>query len=160
MINMDSLWNVSSAAWVFNENYAFVGLPEVGSVVYPVSSVGISSGSEHKDKCWEFVREMFTDEEYNLSFSMLRETMRLEAENEIEQAVKGNYIQYHPYAEQAMEDFLEVLENISAMYRYDSQLWSIVSDEAGMYFAGEKTALDTAAAIQSRAEIYMAEQSA
>lgn len=103
---------------------------------------------------------MFTDEEYNLSFSMLRETMRLEAENEIEQAVKGNYIQYHPYAEQAMEDFLEVLENISAMYRYDSQLWSIVSDEAGMYFAGEKTALDTAAAIQSRAEIYMAEQSA
>lgn len=159
VINMDSLWNVSSAAWVFNENYAFVGLPEVGSVVYPVSSVGISSGSEHKDKCWEFVREMFTDEEYNLSFSMLRETMRLEAENEIEQAVKGNYIQYHPYAEQAMEDFLEVLENISAMYRYDSQLWSIVSDEAGMYFAGEKTALDTAAAIQSRAEIYMAEQS-
>ena len=45
------------------------------------------------------------------------------------------------------------------MYRYDPQLWSIVSEESAAFFAGARTAEDTAAAIKTSAEIYVAEQS-
>ena len=55
LMNMDSIWNVSSAANVFGEDLVYVGLPELGTVVYPECSIGMSASSVHKDKCWEFV---------------------------------------------------------------------------------------------------------
>ena len=43
--------------------------------------------------------------------------------------------------------------------RYDQSLMEIISDEAGAFFAGEKTAEETARLIQNRVQLYMAEQS-
>lgn len=160
LMNMDSIWNVSSAANVFGEDLVYVGLPELGTVVYPECSIGMSASSAHKDKCWEFIRTFFTGEVPTIGFSMLSSELRQSADKEIQMAKEGDYIQYHPHAEWAMNTFIEELENVKAVYRYDPQLWSIVSEESAAFFAGARTAEDTAAAIQSRAEIYVAEQSA
>ena len=39
----------------------------------------------------------------------------------------------------------------------DDTLWRIIVEEAGPYFQGQKTVEDTAAAIQSRAGVYLKE---
>lgn len=41
----------------------------------------------------------------------------------------------------------------------DQSLMEIINDEAGAFFAGEKTAEETAQIIQNRVQLYMAEQS-
>ena len=42
------------------DNYRHIGLPEVGPVVSPKISCGISSFSAHKQECWDFLKSLYT----------------------------------------------------------------------------------------------------
>ena len=42
---------------------------------------------------------------------------------------------------------------------YNTEIFSIISEEASPYFAGQKSAADAAKIIQSRVEIYVSENS-
>lgn len=44
------------------------------------------------------------------------------------------------------------------MYSFDENILSIVSEECAAYFSGAKTIDETAALIQNRVSLYMAEQ--
>ena len=55
-MNMRDIWMVSTVPGAFGESYCLPGLPEVGSVIYPLCSFGISAWSENKEQCWEFLR--------------------------------------------------------------------------------------------------------
>lgn len=157
----DSPWRVSSVAspQVFGEDYCFPGFPEIGSAIVPKKSLGISSSSKNKDKCWEFLRE-FILEKNSDSHRMPPRTKAIEqlAKNEWQQAVNGGYSQNHPYVQNAMEDFIETMKNSETIYRYDSNVLDIVKSETGAYFAGDKSAEQVAENIQSRVSIYLAEQ--
>ena len=45
------------------------------------------------------------------------------------------------------------------MYSYDQDIMNIITDEVAAFFAGEKSAEDTAAMVQSRVNLYVQEQS-
>lgn len=132
-------------------NYAFVGYPEIGAVVYPKSSVGISAYSENKEQCWQFVREYFLKSSVN-GISLRYDGVWAQYQQECgsEFITEGK--------KQAMRDFIAHAENASVCYRQDETLWAMIKAELNRFLAGKNTAEQTADAIQAKASIYIAEQ--
>lgn len=153
---MDTIYLVDAPANVWGPGFASLGLPEVGLAVYPELSLGMSAASAHKEACWQFLRQCILPDARNYGFSMNRERVQAQIAHETEQIQE--LIEYHPYTEEAMNRFLGQMDSIRTAYRYDAQLWQIVRSEAERFFAGQLSARETAANIQSRASIYMAEQ--
>ena len=69
----------------------------------------------------------------------------------------GEWREY-PFTTENLDAFDELVKAVTGVYEYDSALMEIIWSEAQGYFAGDKTAEDTAKNIQSRVSIYMAEQ--
>jgi len=53
---------------------------------------------------------------------------------------------------------MEILNNTTRVYTQNSSLYEIVEDSVGAFFAGQRSAEDTAALIQSRAKLHVNEQ--
>ena len=151
--------NAAAAPLAYGEdNFVFVGLPEIGGVLSPEMSLGMSAQSFYKEQCWQFLREfLLQDCPYTFSgIPLRRDGARQELLDEVE-SWKNDPIE-HPGREQAMEDLITAMENAGSLYQKDTQLWSIIQEEANKLYAGRTTAEETAKAIQSRASIYLAEQ--
>ena len=71
---------------------------------------------------------------------------------------EGSISIYAMTQEQA-DQILDLINATTAVYGYDESILNIISDEAAAYFAGEKSLDDTANMIQSRVNLYVAEQS-
>ena len=154
------------------EDYVILGYPELGSVYDAASSMAISAYSLHKQDCWEFVKYY-----YNMSFDGHEESFNGLARN-----MKNHYdcilkrastkdpywpddvpweslLVKFPGVEAMIGPFREQVDGCTAVLRQDRSIDRIVEDEAGRFFAGECSAEDCAARIQSRARLYLAEQS-
>ena len=59
---------------------------------------------------------------------------------------------------ESTKDFLDEIEKSDVLYQYDPQLWNIVQSETNGFFNGQNSAQQTAQAIQSKANLYLAEQ--
>ena len=156
-INANDVWMASTAPQAFYEDYCFPGLPEVGSAVYPLLSYGISAYSPNKELCWQFLRQFLT-EEYKMKFFI---SPRLDGLREqINSTWEGfsDIRQYHPYGLEAMNKLADIIIDADTVVRHDAQIWQIVHYEAGAYFAGDQSVEDTMKQIQSRVNIYLAEQ--
>lgn len=161
LMRFDALW---PAAWLpetYGEgNVAYVGLPEVGNVAVPSLSLGMSAFSAHKEECWQFLRTFLKkDSPYVTSLSLRRDRIEQEMQKELEEARERDP-QTYDLKKSGMEALISQLESANRLYRRDGQIWSIVSEEAGKFFAGNSTAEEAARAVQSRAGIYLAEQAA
>ena len=60
--------------------------------------------------------------------------------------------------EAAYDQFQQLLENTTVVAETDTTMREIVTDEAAYFFAGERTAEETAALIQQRVSLYLLEQ--
>lgn len=151
-----SLTEAELAADVYGQGqYAFVGLPEVGGVIFPEISLGMSAQSEHKEQCWQFLRQFLLQGANMGKIPLRRDDAELDIANELE------LLKDSPNAssrEQAMRDFLAYVETVDVCYQADTALWTIIRDELNKFYAGRNTAEETAKAIQSRASIYLSEQ--
>lgn len=56
-----------------------------------------------------------------------------------------------------LEHFMELLDSIDTIYSFDKNIYSIVKEESGAYFNGDKSVMDTARIIQSRVNLYLSE---
>ena len=70
----------------------------------------------------------------------------------------GEIVIYAMTQEEA-DQIMALIDSMSGSYGYDERLMEIVSEGAEDYFNGRRTAQDAAGVIQSRASIYVAEQS-
>jgi ABC-type glycerol-3-phosphate transport system substrate-binding protein len=68
------------------------------------------------------------------------------------------YIEFYAMTEQQIERFMEFLNSITRTMEYDQTLADIVTEECAAFFAGDKSAEETARLIQSRVLIYVNEQ--
>ena len=156
-MNMRDIWMVSTAPGTFGESYCLPGLPEVGSVIYPLCSFGISAWSENEEQCWEFLRQFLT-KEYNGQFYLSPRIDGMQAQYDRAWQNVEDVADAHPYGQAAMQQVLDILDSVDTTARHDAQIWQIVCSEVGAYFAGQRSLEDTVDLIQSRAGIYMAEQ--
>lgn len=140
------------------DNYRHIGLPEVGLIVSPEISCGISSFSAHKQECWDFLKSLYTGS--NVSSSVYKERQQESKEFRLTEYSEGmaargmTEAQYTEYIEKTYA----LLSSARYAYRYDPQIWQIVHAGAEAYFAGQRSVEDTARLIQSRVSIYLAEQ--
>ena len=68
-------------------------------------------------------------------------------------------ISIYAMTQEQVDQILNLINTTTAVYGYDESILNIISDEAAAYFAGEKSLDDTANMIQSRVNLYVAEQS-
>ncbi|MDO4567099.1 MAG: hypothetical protein Q4B42_07185, partial [Oscillospiraceae bacterium] len=151
---MDSVNHTSALLDMFGEAYDFVGLPG-GSAVRPYLRLGMAANSEHKAECWEFLRTFLVAECTSVSGLSLR--------RDVEEATRREYLNRMMDSELDMETLTNrafaLVESVDALCQTDVTILSIVLDEAAAFFAGDKSAEETAKNIQSRVSIYVAEQS-
>ena len=69
----------------------------------------------------------------------------------------GPRIEIYAATEEDIAEFRTIVDAVDRSYSYDEQLIGIIQEEAGAYFAGQKSSADVAAIIQSRVSTYIAE---
>ena len=72
----------------------------------------------------------------------------------------SDYQEFEVYAatQEEIDKYLDLIERVDSTYRYDEKLMAIITEETAPFFAGQRSAAETASIIQSRAKIYVNEQ--
>ena len=145
-----NLYVMRSFPDALGEDFVFCGFPGTGEgrgiAVEPILPLGISAATEHPDECWSFLKTVLTKDSMTLDgYSPLRSV----ADREIETYLKNLA---------GWREGLAAFEAAEVLYGMDAEALGIITDAAAPYFAGEKSAPDIAAEVQSRVATYMAEQ--
>ncbi|MBR6424526.1 MAG: hypothetical protein IKS29_01055, partial [Oscillospiraceae bacterium] len=169
----------------FGGDAVCIGYPttaDCGSNFTINTSYGMSSTCKDKEAAWSFLREMLLYEnqysEYMWQFptnrrafeamqekSMVNETWTNPETGEEEIQPKTTYwvsdeeqIEIYAMTQEQMDEFMNFYHSIKTVSSYDTEIFSIVSDQAQAYFDGQRSAEETARLIQSRVSLYVAEQ--
>jgi len=134
--------------------------------------LAITTACEDKQGAWEFIRTFLLDTwqvtftGYN-SFPVSRVVFDLKMTTQL--AEEGISYMGGPYNEtmihiphltqEEAEQITELVNSITFMISFDEALWNIVREGASDYFQGQSTLENTIRIIQSRASIYVSEQS-
>lgn len=62
-----------------------------------------------------------------------------------------------PITQEEIDRVMDLIEHTTTLYQWDSNLLDIITEEATTFFAGSKTAQETATIIQNRAQTYISE---
>ena len=81
------------------------------------------------------------------------------AQADVSAIPRGNYEFKEPLTAAEAEQFRDFLSRIEHTSFYDKTAMDIIRTECAAFFAGSKSAEETAALIQSRLSLYVAEQS-
>lgn len=167
---------------IFGEDISFVGYPSqfaCGSVAKGgYMTVGMSAKSENKEGAWTFIRSLL-EEDYQNNYTSYLPLLRSAFDNKAAEASKAYYstdengnqveqstmvigtndftLEVYAAKEEEIAKLKELIGKIDHMERVDDQVLSIISEEAGAYFDGQKSVDDVVSVIQSRANIYMNE---
>ena len=149
-------------------------------------SYAMSSACKNKDAAWEFIRGFLTEEYQENIYSLptninaFEKQLERAMEVEYEQDANGNYILdengekipvsrgmiydgmtykeiYATTPEQAQQ-LRDAIAAATKLIDLDQSIIDIVTEQAEAFFAGQKTAEETAKLIQSKANIYVNEQ--
>lgn len=166
---------------MIGEKLSFVGFPTIsgtGSYIVPSLQLAISSESKAKEGAWEFLRYFLSDE-YQTSDELYNLPISLKAlEQKIEKAQQkpyyldesGNKVEYDetynydggeivitPITKERSEELKRFILSVDNRSSQNEEISSIIREEAGSFFLGQKTVKEVAEVIQSRVQIYVRE---
>ncbi len=157
-----------------------------GAVIYPNMELGICAASKNVSSAWQFIRYLLTDEQYakdNYAFTISKKNMqsKLDQVNKDAEANGGyewtdedwqwyeenyseEYVNYlkssrMQYTPELGQKVMDIANAATTVVRYDKKLTEIINEELSSFYGGTKSAADTAAIIDSRAKIYISENS-
>ena len=160
---------------------------EPGNMIYMPSGLAMTSKGANKDAVWKFLRTFFTpeyqEEIYYLPSSktlfneQLLDAMTVEYQKNFSGDVildengekvpvtrmsimrgDGEIIDFYAVSQEQADKLMEVINSTTKVNQTNFTMYDIVSDQTGAFFAGQKSAEDTAKIIQSKASIYVNEQ--
>lgn len=157
--NLYSLIHVRDS--YFHEEIALIGFPVSegsGSALLDYRNLAISADSSCKEGAWAFVKYFLSEDyqrESGAGFPVREDVL----EEQIKAACDPNgiYSMESPLSEEEAAQYMDFIKSVSRTQLFDQELIEIVTEECQVYFAGEKTAEETAEVIQRRASLYMAE---
>ena len=157
--NLYSLIHVRDS--YFHEEIALIGFPVSegsGSALLDYRNLAISADSSCKEGAWAFVKYFLSEDyqwESGAGFPIREDVL----EEQIKAACDPNgiYNMESPLSEEDAAQYMDFIKSVSQTQLFDQELIEIVTEECQVYFAGEKTAEETAEVIQRRASLYMAE---
>lgn len=172
-------WNYMRKG-TFGEDITMIGFPADngnGAVIMPNLDLTISSRSKNKEGAWQFLRYFMTREYQDqvsygwpLCLSSLEKLKEEAQKRQSYEDENGNTVMYDPEytlgditipitpitAEEA-DTIISYVSSVEQVYSYDENLVNIINEEAAPFFAGQKSAKDSADIIQSRVQIYVNE---
>ena len=168
---------------IFGGDIVFKGFPTEsrnGNAIQIDGALAITSSSAHMEGAWEFLRIMLSEEwQYeNIQWGM--PTNRAVFDEMVEEAMKprtyidehgneieisggmswnGYYMEERPMTREEADQLLALIDSVSSVVIQNDALMTIINEGAEDFFNGRNSAQDAARIIQSRATIYIAEQS-
>ncbi len=156
-----------------------------GAIISPNLELGICAASPNRDSAWIFLKYLLTSEEYledTWGFVLLKEENDRKLANSeeeykdwfyeytdedwerMESQYSAEYLQYMKnsqirYTIDQGEKINALLQNVRRVARQDNALMDIIDEELSTFFGGAKSAAETADIINSRARIYISENS-
>ena len=168
----------------FGEDVTLVGNPSVngtGAMIYTSTSYAIMENSDCKDICWDFIKEVFSEEnqtsEMLYDFPVLKSAFDKKLDEAMEPPyyldengkkveyedthyIGGKEIKINPLTQEERDFLVEYISNAKpTTFYYNNEVTNIITEETEAYFAGDKTAEQTAEIIQNRVSILISEQS-
>jgi len=165
----------------FIDDLVFLGLPGTDGGIHYINAgfIGISAISEHSDYAWKFVREKLlstaTVNEWSIPIRIDLFEDRI-AEAMTPRTVEDNYgevhelpretmfsawapMQLYAMTEETADRLREIIDSaVPAEWGVDEGLMELIKSDLADFFAGARSAEDTARIIQSRASIWISEQ--
>lgn len=171
----------------FGEDITYIGYPNKdrqGSYFEYLEEYGIYSGSKVKDKAWEFLRMLLTEEyqvnvnhinyywlptnqksfNWKVKAKMATQPYTDEYGNEMEPievrtvSVGDKEIKVGPLSQEDVDIYVDLIEHTTKRAVIDEEMLNIVYEEAQVYFEGVKSLDETADIIQNRISTYVNEQ--
>ncbi len=164
----------STAAMFGGEEVRGIGYPTshgTGVILNSSMAVGIAESCEHKDGAWAFVSTLLSEEfqdelgwQFPIRISSFDKQVAREMDPETYSMGGMSYgnsfsYEYQPLTQEEADAVRELVGMAEPMGSYNTDIFSIISEETAPYFAGQKSAADAAEIIQSRIEIYVSENS-
>lgn len=170
---------------MFQDDISFIGYPSDKSAGASASmnmDLGIYAKSKNVDGAWEFLKTFLTKDytcnnssiyysgfplrkdalEYQIKRYSATEKYTDEYGNEIEpyQSSWGYDdldVEIGPLSEDQVNKLREVIASVDHLYVYNDDIMTIIADETGAYFSGQKSAKDVADIVQNRVSNYVNE---
>lgn len=157
---------------LFGEPVNFIGYPTSsgsGAIANFNQMMCISSKSKNKEGAFAFIKQFLTYDyqsglEWRLPINKAAfENMIAEAMEPMEEGTVSTWmyddveIEIGALTEEEAQLIRDIIYSVDHSSSYDEQLFNIISEEAAVYFEGQKSAKEVAGLIQSRAQIYMDE---
>lgn len=168
---------------MFGGGITFKGFPSErgnGSAFMLGDGLAMTSRCRDKDGAWEFMRHLLTEEFQSGLRGGYLPTNRAVFNSALEEAMRKEYItdengqqvevskggwgwgslmvEMFATTQEHADQIMELIEKTDKTVSFDESIMNIVSEEAKIYFEGQKTAAETAAVIHSRVELYVNEQ--
>lgn len=155
-----SLDNYQTKCLKYRDKAVIAGYPRLDGtlchIISPTEQYGIYSASEYKEGAWAFIEFLLSEEEQKRyayernGFPVRKAAIAYAMEQPLKYA--EGYL-----TEQNRASFEEILETLIPAEYTSSALYSLIQEELEPFFAGDKTAAETAAVIQNRAQLYLDE---
>lgn len=158
--------------YTFKDDITFIGFPNSkreGSAISVYSRIAISSKSKLIDGAWEFVKTFLSDKyqesltyEWPIKISAFDKLGQKAIDGEgtggIIRPLKEEYDDIMPYPTPEVSRITEddvkyiktFIQSVNTLQTYEPGVLEIIEEETKMYYAGNKTAEETARIIQSR----------
>ena len=126
-------------------------------------TVAMTSACDYKDAAWSFVRMMLLEDE---NFQTIP-TVQSKFDLAVETAMTPGRVSVSPFERFDIEpmtqeqygEFMHLLDGITLVQSGNLAVRKIIEEEVAPYFAGQRSVEETCRIIQSRAQIYVSEQS-
>lgn len=164
----------SAESYTVGEPLAWIGWPGPnGTKIRPDAEIAVFKNTDHADGAAAFLHFLLSDTSQTVlgrfAFPMTASVFEKEINAAMEPrntndpdlatefTVDGTVYPVVPLSEEDAARYETFFENISAQIYYPWQAANILEAECGALWAGERTAAETAAQIQKRMELYLAE---
>ncbi|MDR2569449.1 MAG: extracellular solute-binding protein [Oscillospiraceae bacterium] len=168
---------------MLGDDFTAIGFPTEGGRIHLLNMYGyaISANSKHQDAAWQFIRQFFlpdinSNEYWNFPLRQdLFEELVAEAYTKtpiINLDANGNEVEFWP-EQRGQHDFMveikalteaeergirNILESEFILGFFDDTLTDIMREETPRFFAGDRSAADTARVLQNRVQTYLNER--
>ena len=164
------------------QDFVALGMPTPqggGHVVAPDQMIGITAISQNQDVAWEFIRQAFLPDVETPSWQFpiridLYEQMIAEAmvqeywtdEDGVEHPISmggigfGNdfHIELFALTQEEADTMREIIDTASLTARFEIDAFDMIMEEMLPFFAGDRSAADTARILENRIGIFMSER--
>ena len=150
---------------IFGEEISYIGFPmedSSGSYIRAEEAYAISAHSDHIEGAWEFLRYYLTDDYQSglrlglpVQKEVFLENSRSALNGSQDLSMDNKSAAPKTMTEKQLEKLVTFLLSVNRRYYVNEEIMDILSEETEAFFAGDKTAEETAMVIQNRVQLYL-----